>query len=228
MFGESESSLNSGLVIQTADLQSLCQLHFTHHLFVHPPPMVPAHLVASAQRLLWNFQHSPSRGPRTLILACRPIERRRSRVRCLHALESVEPDAVFRDTSTRGTLKSLNNRRVRCRLLQSSSCASKLCVAGEVVAKFRHRSSVNTPAPPRLVRRPLPFRSALRTNLTPVTDSESESVCGNRFRFGFRTQNLIENCPTARSMMTSLMCSARVSFFLKVFLFYSGFARGCE
>ena len=110
MFGESESSLNSGLVIQTADLQSLCQLHFTHHLFVHPPPMVPAHLVASAQRLLWNFQHSPSRGPRTLILACRPIERRRSRVRCLHALESVEPDAVFRDTSTRGTLKSLNNR----------------------------------------------------------------------------------------------------------------------
>ena len=110
MFGESESSLNSGLVIQTADLQSLCQLHFTHHLFVHPPPMVPAHLVASAQRLLWVFQHSPSRGPRTLILACRPIERRRSRVRCLHALESVEPDAVFRDTSTRGTLKSLNNR----------------------------------------------------------------------------------------------------------------------
>ena len=46
--------------------------------------------------------------------------------------------------------------------------------------------------------RPLPFRSALRTNLTPVTDSESESVCGNRFRFGFRTQNLIENCPTAQ------------------------------
>ena len=129
MFGESESSLNSGLVIQTADLQSLSQLRFTHHLFAHPPPTVPAHLVASAQRLLsflWAFQHSPSRGPRTLILACRPIERRRSRVRCLHALESVEPDAVFRDTSTRGTLKSLNNRRVRCRLLQSSSCASKV------------------------------------------------------------------------------------------------------
>ena len=45
--------------------------------------------------------------------------------------------------------------------------------------------------------RPLPFRSALRTNLTPVTESESESVCGNRFRFGFRIQNLIENSPTA-------------------------------
>ena len=72
------------------------------------------------------------------------------------------------------------------------------CYVMESLAKFRHRSSVNTPAPPRLVRRPLPFRSALRTNLTPVTDSESESVCGNRFRFGFRTQNLIENCPTAQ------------------------------
>ena len=107
LFGESESSLNSGLVIQTADLQSLSQLHFTHHLFVHPPPTVPAHLVASAQRLLsflWAFQHSPSRGPRTLILACHPIERRRSRVRCLHALESVEPDAgVPRHVYSRNT-----------------------------------------------------------------------------------------------------------------------------
>ena len=56
-----------------------------------------------------------------------------------------------------------------------------------------------TDAPPRLVRRPLPFRSALRTNLTPVTESDSESVCGNRFRFGFRIQNLIEKSRTAQN-----------------------------
>ena len=34
----------------------------------------------------------------------------------------------------------------------------------------------------------------------PVSESESESVCGNRFRFGFRIQNLIENSPTAQDI----------------------------
>ena len=118
MFGESESCLNSGWVIQTADLQSFSQLHFTHHLFVHPPSAVPAHLVAAAAASSFGLSaFSEARTPR-----------RRSRVRCLHALESVELDAVFRDTSTRGTLKSLNNRSLASTL--PPLAVFQLCVKG--------------------------------------------------------------------------------------------------